>query len=122
MDDETDVEHLNLLSDDKKTKIWIKSFVTKKDKDNSFQSWIDYVGKSKKHDVIGWSPEEDDELIKIELTSFAGDMDVKVFEDYAYCLADAFDNRIKEILEKNKKFVESKKNELDAVMDILDNE
>lgn len=122
MDEETDVNHLSLFSDEKKTKIWIKPFVVKIDEENTFQSWIDYVGKSKKHDVVGWSPEEDDELIKIELTCFAGDMDFKVFEDYAYCLGDSFENKIKGLIEKNKEFEGYKQQELDAVMDILDNE
>lgn len=122
MDEETDVNHLSLFSDEKKTKIWIKPFKIKNDEENSFQSWMDFVAKSKKHDVVGWSPEEDDELIKIEVTCFAGDMDYKVFEDYAYCLGDSFESRIKHLLEKNKEFEEHKKQELDAVMDILDNE
>ena len=68
MDEETDVNRLDLFSDEKKTKIWIKPFMMKKDDENSFQSWMDFVAKSKKHDVVGWCPEEDDELIKIELT------------------------------------------------------
>jgi len=133
VDEEVDAKYLETFSDEKKTKIWIKEFEIKEkgtkgkkkvDEDPSedpYDKWVDFVEGSNRHSMIGWAPDKGDSIIKIDLTCFAGDMDLKTFEDFTYCLSDAFDSRIKEILEKNKKFEEYKKEELDVVMGILDN-
>ena len=139
VDEEVDANYLEIFSDEKKTKIWIKEFEIKEkggkgtkgakgakehDEESSedpYDNWINFVEESNRHSMIGWAPEKEDPIIKIDLTCFGGNMDQKTFEDFTYCLSDAFDSRIKEILERNKKFEEYKKEELDTVMDILGN-
>ena len=129
VDEEVDANYLEIFSDEKKTKIWIKEFEIKEKgkkvgegtSDDPYDNWINFVEESNRHSMIGWAPEKEDPIIKIDLTCFGGNMDQKTFEDFTYCLSDAFDSRIKEILERNKKFEEYKKEELDTVMDILGN-
>ena len=116
LDEDTDSEVIKVFEDGSKTRIWIKPFSVKGD----FDEWMDKVAKSKRQEVTGWEVNQGDEMIKIDVSSMG--IELKDFEDFAYCLSDSFDTRIKEILEQNERFNEKKKEELDAVMDILDRE
>ena len=117
LDEDTDSEVLKIFEDGSKTRVWIKTFVVKGD----FGEWIDKIGKSKRQDVAGWDIEEGNEMIKIDVSS-TGDMDLKSFVNFTDCMIDSFDTRIKEILEQNERFNDRKKEELEAVMGILDDE
>ena len=84
-----------------------------------FTDFAGMVNDSDRHKFIGWTPSEEEELVKIFISSHA---DIDVFNEFVECLHDSFQTRINEINEYSKRFSSSKEDELKEVMTALNAE
>ena len=82
-----------------------------------FEDFKAMVVGSNRSAFVGWDPEEEEELVKIFVSSFAEE---KVFEEFVECLSGILNEKISEIKEEDSKFLENKEKELQDCYEALD--
>lgn len=86
-------------------------------KPRDFEDFKAMVEGSNRSAFIGWDPDEEEELVKIFVSSFAEE---KPFENFVDCLNGVLGERISEIKEEDSKFMENKEKELQDCYEALD--
>ena len=85
-------------------------------KPRDFEDFNKMVEESDKHEYVGWSPDENDELVNVLVTNFAGEEE---FEDFVACLGDSLGERVNEIKKRNQDFASSRESEIQDMEEAL---
>ncbi len=75
-----------------------------------FEDFKKMVESSDRASFVGWEPESDQELVKVFVTSYAGNTG---FDNFIECLSGVLNNQVNEIREKDSQFSQDKEKELE---------
>jgi len=102
------------LSEMEKSFIKVDKFIPR-----DFEDFKNMIESSERASFVGWAGEEEDELVKVFITSHASK---EAFDEFIECLVDVLDNHVREINESSARFERSREVELERVQTALNAE
>ncbi len=84
-----------------------------------FSDFSSMVEDSEKSSFVGWTPDEEDPLVKVFVTSYASE---EAFSDFIASLNDVIADRVKDFKETRREFTKTKDQELQDIQDALNKE